>query len=54
LNGRDYITPDDVKHYGQAVLGHRIILQPEYWMAHQVTGEVVRDVLARTPVPVID
>ncbi|GAB4422345.1 MAG: MoxR family ATPase [Anaerolineales bacterium] len=54
LDGRDYITPDDVKHYGQAVLSHRIILQPEYWMAHQVTGEVVRDVLARTPVPVID
>ena len=54
LNGRDYITPDDVKHYGQTVLGHRIILQPEYWMAHQVTGEVVRDVLARTPVPVIN
>jgi MoxR-like ATPase len=54
LNGRDYITPDDVKHYGQAILSHRIILKPEYWMAHQVTGEVVRDVLARTPVPVID
>ncbi len=54
LNGRDYITPDDIKHYGKAVLGHRIILQPEYWMAHQVAGEVVRDVLARTPVPVIE
>jgi len=54
LNGRDFITPDDVKHYGQAVLSHRIILQPEYWMAHQVTGEVIRDVLERTPVPVID
>ncbi len=54
LNGRDYITPDDVKHYGQAILSHRIILQPEYWMAHKVTGEVIRDVLARTPVPVIN
>jgi len=54
LNGRDFITPDDVKHFGQAVLSHRIILQPEYWMAHQVTGEVIRDVLERTPVPVID
>ena len=54
LNGRDYVTPDDVKHYGQAILSHRIILQPEYWMAHKVTGEVIRDVLSRTPVPVID
>jgi hypothetical protein len=35
------------------VLSHRIILQPEYWMSHQVTGEVIRDVLGKVPVPVI-
>jgi MoxR-like ATPase len=53
LDGRDYITPDDVKRFAESVLSHRIILQPEYWMSHQVTGEVIRDVLGRTPVPVI-
>ena len=52
LDGRDFITPDDVKYYGQAVLGHRIVLKPEYWMAHKVAGEVVSDVLGKVSVPV--
>jgi len=54
LDGRDYIVPDDVKRYAESVLSHRIILQPEYWMSHQVTGEVIRDVLSKVPVPVIN
>ena len=54
LDGRDYIIPDDVKRYAESVLNHRIILQPEYWMSHQVTGEVIRDVLGKVPVPVIN
>jgi MoxR-like ATPase len=53
LDGRDYIIPDDVKRFAVPVLSHRIILQPEYWMSHQVTGEVIRDALEKTPVPVI-
>lgn len=53
LYGRDYIIPDDVKRFAVPVLSHRIILQPEYWMSHQVTGEVIRDALEKTPVPVI-
>lgn len=53
LEGRDYIIPDDVKRFATSVLNHRIILQPEYWMSHQVTGEVIRDMLEKTPVPVI-
>jgi len=54
LEGREYIIPDDVKRFAESVLSHRIILQPEYWMSHQVTGEVIRDVLGKVPVPVID
>lgn len=53
LDGRDYILPDDVKRFAEAVLSHRLILQPEYWMSKQVTGEVIRDVLGKIPVPVI-
>jgi MoxR-like ATPase len=53
LDGRDYILPDDIKRFAEPVLSHRLILQPEYWMSHQVTGEVIRDVLEKTPVPVI-
>ena len=53
LAGRDYILPDDVKHFAVPVLSHRLLLQPEYWMSHQVNGDVIRDVLNNTPVPVI-
>ncbi len=53
LEGRDYILPDDVKRFALPVLSHRLLLQPEYWMSHQVAGEVIRDVLEKTPVPVI-
>ncbi len=54
LNGRDFVLPDDVKHYATAVLSHRLILQPEYWMSHAVTGEVIADALRKTPVPVLN
>jgi MoxR-like ATPase len=52
IEGRDYITPDDIKRYAVPVLGHRVILQPEYWMANQVTDDVIQDSLNKTPVPV--
>lgn len=53
LEGRDFIIPDDIKRYATPVLGHRVILQPEYWMARTVTDDVIRDSVAKTPVPVI-
>jgi len=53
LEGRDYIIPDDIKRYAVPILGHRVILQPEFWMASQVTGDVIQDSLNKTPVPVV-
>ena len=53
IDDRDYVIPDDVKRYATAVLSHRLILQPEYWMSQAVNGEVIHDVLSKTPVPVI-
>ena len=53
LNGRDFITPDDIKRYATSVLSHRLILQPEYWMARKVTDDVIRDSVEKTPVPVV-
>jgi len=54
MQGRDYVLPDDIKRFGTAVLSHRIILQPEYWMASRVTDDVIRDAFARVPVPVVE
>jgi MoxR-like ATPase len=34
-------------------LSHRLILQPEYWMARRVADEVIRDVMEKVPVPVV-
>jgi MoxR-like ATPase len=53
INNRDFITPDDIKRYAVPVLGHRVILQPEYWMARQVVDDVIRDTIEKTPVPVV-
>ncbi len=44
---------DDIKHFAVPILTHRIILQPEYWVSRQITGEVISDALSKTPVPVI-
>lgn len=53
MEGRDYILPDDIKHFATPVLSHRLILQPEYWMARRVADEVISDVLDKVPVPVV-
>ncbi len=52
LNGRDFVLPDDIKRYAIPVLTHRVILLPEYWVARDIAGEVIADVLRKTPVPV--
>jgi MoxR-like ATPase len=53
LAGREYVLPDDIKHFALPILSHRIILTPEYWVARDVTGVVIADALSKTPVPVI-
>jgi MoxR-like ATPase len=53
IENRDFITPDDIKRYAIPVLGHRVILQPEFWMSRQVVDDVIRDTLEKTAVPVV-
>ena len=50
--GRDYVTPDDVKAVAAPVLAHRLILAPEARSAGLGPDELVADALAHTPVPV--
>ena len=49
--GREYVVPDDVKAVAPVVLGHRLILAPEARSSGLDPGDVVRDALERTPVP---
>lgn len=54
LMGRDYVIPDDIKRFAVPVLSHRLILQPEHWMIHRVAEEIITQVFAQVPVPVLD
>ena len=51
-SGRDYLLPDDVKAVARAVLAHRLILAPEARSGGLTAGDVVREALDKTPVPV--
>ena len=51
-DGREFLVPDDVKAVAPAVLAHRLILAPEARSAGLSGGDVVREALERTPVPV--
>jgi MoxR-like ATPase len=53
MQGRDFVLPDDIKHFGIPVLSHRIILQPEHWMSRRVSTDVIEDIFSKVPVPVI-
>jgi MoxR-like ATPase len=49
---REYVTPGDVREMAEPVLSHRILLAPEARSAGLGPGEVVREALEGTPVPV--
>jgi MoxR-like ATPase len=51
LAGRDFITPDDVRTLLPAVLGHRLILRPEYEIEGLTVAEAVHKLLDSVPVP---
>ena len=51
-NGRDFLSPDDVKAVAEPVLGHRLIVAPEARAAGTTSAELIRDALEKTPVPV--
>jgi MoxR-like ATPase len=51
LSGRDFVTPDDIKAMALPVLGHRIILRPEYEIEGLSIGEVVDRILQEVTVP---
>ena len=51
IDGRDYVTPEDVKSVAVPVLAHRITVKPEMWMS-EITGKtVVDDLLTSVPTP---
>jgi len=51
LNGRDFITPDDIKTMALPVLEHRLILRPEFEIEGLTVKEVVAEILRDIAVP---
>lgn len=50
MDGRDYVTPEDVKRMAEPVLAHRMILRTAYGQRGRV-AEAVQQALASVPVP---
>jgi MoxR-like ATPase len=51
LQGRDFVTPDDVKAVAVPALAHRLTLRPELWV-QRVSGEdLVKEALDSVPTP---
>jgi MoxR-like ATPase len=51
LQGRDYVTPDDVKSVAVPALAHRLTLRPELWVQRISAEDVVRERLDTVPTP---
>lgn len=51
LQGRDYVTPDDVKYVTPAVYRHRILLKPEAEIEGLDADAVIRRLLGQIEVP---
>ncbi len=51
INGRDFITPDDIKTMARAVLEHRLILRPEFEIEGLSVKEVIDEILKGIAVP---
>jgi MoxR-like ATPase len=51
LEGRDYVTPDDVKSVAVPALAHRLTLRPELWVQRVSAEDIVRERLQAVPTP---
>ncbi|MBP8253080.1 MAG: MoxR family ATPase [Herpetosiphon sp.] len=51
IQGRDYVTPDDVKGLIVPVLGHRMIISPAARIRNVRSDEILQAVMGQVPVP---
>jgi MoxR-like ATPase len=54
IDGRDYVRPDDAKRLAPAVLGHRLLLSSQARLRGRSADDVLEEILADTPVPIVD
>ncbi|MFL7871790.1 MAG: AAA family ATPase [Anaerolineales bacterium] len=54
MHERSYVLPDDIKHFVQPVLSHRIILDPDLWNSRVANENILDEIVNTVPVPVIE
>ena len=51
INGRDFVTPDDIKRVAVPILGHRVLLTPEREMEGFTPDKVIKQILETIEIP---
>jgi len=51
INGRDFVTPDDIQKVAYPVLNHRIILVPEREIEGIDAEDIIKDIIQKIEVP---
>ncbi len=51
LDGRDYVTPDDIKRIALPALRHRIALAPDALLEGRTANDLLAEVIETTAVP---
>ena len=51
IDGRDFVTPDDVRALAASVLEHRLVLRPEFEIEGLTLSEVVGQIVEKVAVP---
>ncbi len=51
VNGREFVTPDDVKAMARPALRHRLLLIPEVEIEGRTTDDCIKELLDTAEVP---
>lgn len=51
INGRDFVTPEDIKQIAIPVLQHRVIITPEREMEGITSTQIINDILQSVEIP---
>ena len=51
IDGRDFVTPDDVRALAGPVLEHRLVLRPEFEIEGLTLPEVIGQIVEKVAVP---
>jgi len=51
INGRDFVTPEDVKYVAYPIIGHRVILTPEREMEGFSSQQIIQQIIDSVEIP---